>query len=154
MIISGIALQWFTLVDIMDGNRARRLKVGSPLGRIIDEGGDTITMANYSILCAFAWRINNPFAELMFFALNFVFYAMEMKYTICGELVMNVDELSPVEVETLLSIFLVSMGLFGDGFLTQTIGSTFGIPEGSACPLHVICGYQWTALIGVICFTL
>mmetsp|Transcript_13806 Transcript_13806/g.16456 ORF Transcript_13806/g.16456 Transcript_13806/m.16456 type:complete len:80 (+) Transcript_13806:214-453(+) len=55
MLISGICLQWFSLVDIMDGNRARRLKVGSPLGRLVDEGGDTITMANYSVLLAYAW---------------------------------------------------------------------------------------------------
>ena len=57
MLMSGLLLQWFSLVDIMDGNRARRLKVGSPLGRIIDEGGDTITMANYSVLLAYAWQL-------------------------------------------------------------------------------------------------
>jgi phosphatidylglycerophosphate synthase len=114
MILIGIALNWFTLVDIMDGNRARRLKVGSPLGRLVDEGGDTITMANYCILLAYTWRLNNPLFELLFFSLNFVFYAMEMKYTICGELVMNLDELSPVEIEFLLAILTIAMGLFGD----------------------------------------
>jgi phosphatidylglycerophosphate synthase len=35
-----LALQWFSLFDIMDGVRARRLKSGSPLGRIIDEALD------------------------------------------------------------------------------------------------------------------
>jgi len=38
IVLSGIALQWFSQFDIMDGMRARRLKCGSPLGRIIDEG--------------------------------------------------------------------------------------------------------------------
>ena len=55
LLLGGFSLQWFSLLDIMDGNRARRLKCGSPLGRLIDEGGDTITQANYSILMAFAW---------------------------------------------------------------------------------------------------
>ena len=42
VVLGGILLEWFSLYDIMDGCRARRLKCGSPLGRIIDEGGDTI----------------------------------------------------------------------------------------------------------------
>ena len=154
MVICGIAMQWFTLVDIMDGNRARRLKVGSPLGRLIDEGGDTITMANYCVLIAYAWRLNNPFFEILYLSLNSVFFAMEIKYTITGKLVMDIDDISPVEVETLLAIILVSMGTFGDSFLTQTIGSAFGIPSGSKCPLHVVCDYQWSTLIGVCCFFL
>ena len=39
-IIMALALQWFSLFDVMDGMRARRLKCGSPLGRIIDEALD------------------------------------------------------------------------------------------------------------------
>lgn len=38
LIMAGLSLQWFSMFDIMDGMRARRLKCGSPLGRIIDEG--------------------------------------------------------------------------------------------------------------------
>ena len=122
MLLSGILLQWFSLVDIMDGNRARRLKVGSPLGRIIDEGGDTITMANYSVLCAYAWQLQNPLYEILFFALNFVFYAMEMRNKITGNLIMNVGELSPVELELGFTILLILPGIFGNEILGRTIG--------------------------------
>ena len=36
------ATQWFSQFDIMDGNRARRLKAGSPVGRLVDEAFDMI----------------------------------------------------------------------------------------------------------------
>ena len=54
-IMSGFALQWFSLWDIMDGLRARRLKCGSPIGRFIDEAGDTITQSNFTVLLAYAY---------------------------------------------------------------------------------------------------
>lgn len=88
LITSGISLLWFTLVDIMDGNRARRLKCGSPLGRLIDEGGDTITMSNYCALFAYAVQFQHPIFEVIIFSLNFIFFMMELKFTITGKLVM------------------------------------------------------------------
>jgi hypothetical protein len=42
IIIGALALYWFSTHDIMDGMRARRLKCGSPLGRVIDEGKNCI----------------------------------------------------------------------------------------------------------------
>jgi len=39
-LVVAAAFQWFSLFDVMDGMRARRLKCGSPLGRIIDEALD------------------------------------------------------------------------------------------------------------------
>ena len=54
-IMTGFSIYWFSLWDIMDGLRARRLKCGSPLGRFIDEAGDTITQSNFSILLAYAY---------------------------------------------------------------------------------------------------
>ena len=42
-------IQWFSILDIVDGLRARKRKCGSPLGRIIDEGGDIIVLTCYSI---------------------------------------------------------------------------------------------------------
>ena len=88
LITTGISLLWFTLVDIMDGNRARRLKCGSPLGRLIDEGGDCITMSNYCALVAYAVQFQHPAFEVIVFSLNFIFFMMELKFTITGKLVM------------------------------------------------------------------
>ena len=40
-----LTLQWFSWFDIADGGRARRLKCGSPVGRIVDEAFDLINQA-------------------------------------------------------------------------------------------------------------
>ena len=66
---------------------------------------------------------------------------MEMRNKITGTLVMNIGELSPVELELAFTIALVLPGIFGNEILGHTIGQSLGIPEGSACPLHAICGY-------------
>ena len=152
ILLGGCLLYWFSLVDIMDGNRARRLKVGSPLGRIIDEGGDTITMANYSVFIAYVWGFTNPAFEILYLALNFVFYAMEMRNKITGNLIMNVGELSPCELELMFSISLILSGIFGTEFLGKTPGDYLGIPPGSKCPLHVVCEYQLRDIWGCFLF--
>jgi len=41
-IMAAVCVQWFCWFDIMDGQRARRLKCGTPIGRIIDESGDSV----------------------------------------------------------------------------------------------------------------
>ena len=66
---------------------------------------------------------------------------MEMKYTITGELVMAVGEFSSVECELLFSLALVFFGIYGSEGLQKTVGQSFGIASGSACPLHIICEY-------------
>ena len=101
----------------MDGNRARRLKCGSPLGRLVDEGGDCITQANYSLLVAYALKLQNPVFEVLYFSLNFVFYAMEMRNTITGSLVMQLGEFSSVELELILSVSLWLLGIYGNDCL-------------------------------------
>ena len=39
---TAVFLYWFSIMDIVDGIRARTTKTGTPVGRIIDEGGDVI----------------------------------------------------------------------------------------------------------------
>lgn len=136
----------------MDGNRARRLKVGSPLGRLVDEGGDTITMAHYSVLCAYGWQLQNPIFELLFLALNFVFFAMEMRFKITGSLVMAIGEMGPVELEFAFSLALILQGIFGNDYLLMTVGESLGIPSGSACPLHAAVDVYWRTILGCFLF--
>ena len=42
---SAAVLQWFSFFDNADGVRARRLKCGSPVGRVIDEALDFVNMS-------------------------------------------------------------------------------------------------------------
>ena len=59
----GLIVEWFSLIDIIDGQRARRMKVGSPLGRFIDEAGDCIVMSNYCILLGYMLNYDNKWWE-------------------------------------------------------------------------------------------
>lgn len=84
LIIAGCVLEWFSLYDVMDGLRARRMKVGSPLGRLIDEGGDCISMSNYSVLMAYAFCFDNKYLEVVWFFMNLAFYGMELRFKLTG----------------------------------------------------------------------
>jgi len=105
-------MQWFSLIDCMDGMRARRLKCGSPLGRIIDEAGDMAVQAAYSLLIAYLFGLQGPL-EIVCIQINVTFYFMELRQLIMGSLVMNVGEIGPLEMELLLTIIFASAGYFG-----------------------------------------
>ena len=72
---------------------------------MVDEGGDTITMAAYCVMLGYGWQLNNGFFEIVLLSLNFVFFSMEMKYTITQKLIMAVGEdFGAVELELIWSI--------------------------------------------------
>ena len=56
-VCAGIAFQWFSLSDCMDGMRARRTKCGSPLGRIIDEAIDQVVYSCVGCFIGYFLRI-------------------------------------------------------------------------------------------------
>ncbi len=97
----------------MDGVRARRLKNGSPMGRIVDEALDTVQQALYSLWLAYVFRFDNWVGEALFLMTNLVFYTMEMKYVICKSLKIIVGEIGPVELELIIASILIISGYFG-----------------------------------------
>ena len=64
----------------MDGLRAKRLKIGSALGRVIDEAGDIIPQACYQFLLAkaFGWQGARMCAIVL--GLNTIFFLGEMSH--------------------------------------------------------------------------
>lgn len=148
LLMSGISIEWFSQYDIMDGLRARRLKFGSPLGRIIDEAGDTIVMSNYSVLLAYCFVFDNHWLEMVWFFMNLLFYGMELKNKLCGSLVMILGEISAVEIELLLSIILSLSGIYGTDFLQKPIGQTFALQDDSY--LSSLAEYPASKLIGLV----
>lgn len=85
------------------------------------------------------------------FSLNTVFFAMEMRRAITGDLVMTVaDEIGPVEFELFFTISAILFGIYGNDGLHKTIGESLGIPPGSACPLHAICEYEWQTPFSIL----
>ena len=127
MALSAVGIMWFSIIDILDGLRARRLKVGSPLGRLIDEGGDAVTMGNYCVLLAYVLNLQMPGAELLIYlSLNFVFYAMEIKYILTGDLIMSTGDISDVELELVFSIIMIIHAIFGRDIYESKVGQTLG----------------------------
>jgi len=56
-IFTAFCVQWFSWFDIMDGQRARRLKCGTPIGRIIDEAGDSVQYTLISVVMGYALKL-------------------------------------------------------------------------------------------------
>ena len=88
LVFGGFLIEWFSQIDMMDGQRARRCKAGSPLGRIVDEAGDCLVMAHYSLLLAYIFGFRNEWLELIFFFMQIGFFGMEVQHKVCGHLVM------------------------------------------------------------------
>ena len=131
LMASAFALYWFSVLDIVDGCRARRLKVSSPLGRIIDEAGDCIVQASYSIVLAMTLGVDNVYAECLWIMLNILFYCMELNHKIKGKLNMIVGDIGPVEAEFVFSILVFYMGYHGNSSLQKTVTESFELTEDS-----------------------
>ena len=148
LIACGICVEWFSLVDIMDGMRARRLKVGSPLGRFVDEAGDTIVISNYCVLIAYLFCFDNIWLEFAIFFMNLTFFGEEIRFKITKSLVMLVGEISSVEIELMLSSFFVIFGYYGNECLQKSIGEQFGLEADSNFAL--IAPYRLSYAIGMV----
>lgn len=129
--VGAFAIYWFSVIDIADGCRARRLKVGSPLGRIVDEAGDTLCQAHYGLIVAMAIGFDNLYAELFCMIANIVFYSMELKHKVQGKLIMVHGEVGPVEVELVLSLLTLYLGVYGNTFLQASFGETYALAPDS-----------------------
>jgi phosphatidylglycerophosphate synthase len=86
LILFAFSIQWFDWFDMMDGARARRLKAGSPIGRIIDEAGDLMIYTNIATIGAYCVRAPPGFLCLSYGVINFTSYFMEINFIITGKL--------------------------------------------------------------------
>ena len=71
---------------MMDGARARRLKAGSPIGRIVDEAGDMMIYTNIAVVAGYFLRAPPGWLSLAPFLINIPAYAMEINFIITGKL--------------------------------------------------------------------
>ena len=111
------AQQWASQLDIFDGIRARRQRSGSPVGRLVDEAFDMITIMCMSIFIGYGIQPNNFVLELLFFGANIIAYSFEMRFVMFGSLVMQIGELGPVENELILGVVLASCGYLKPEFM-------------------------------------
>ena len=119
--MAAFCLQWFSWFDMMDGQRAKRLKCGTPIGRLIDEAGDTIQYTLAAMIATYGMRLSPGWILLLTGASNLTYFAIEMSYIFTGCLDLSaesLDDFGPVEIELTFSIVFVLFGLFGSNSIT------------------------------------
>ena len=111
---------------------------------MVDECGDTMVMSHYSVILAYMFVFDNKYLEMFWFMMNVSFYCMEIKFKLCGNLVMIMGELSIVEIELILSTLLCLFGYYGHDHLQQTLDI------GDDSYFASIAGYRIGFLIGIL----
>ena len=66
-VLGAFSVQWFSLFDAMDGQRARRLKCGTPIGRVLDEAGDMVQYTLFSIIMGYVTKVGPGWYMLGYF---------------------------------------------------------------------------------------
>lgn len=122
------ATLWFSWFDIMDGMRARRLKCGSPIGRIVDEASDPYQYTLVSFIQAYILKIPPGWLCLVFVMPNLAQYCMEVRYVTTGSLIISSTsaqdgdfDIGPVEVELIFAIVFILAGIFGTAGITKPV---------------------------------
>jgi phosphatidylglycerophosphate synthase len=128
-LVAAFATQWFSLMDAADGIRARRLKCGSPLGRIVDEAGDSMNYSLMALILLYIVKMPPGWLTLGIAVINIPMFCMEMSFKFTGSLSINAnDDLGPMEVELIISLIFLSAGVFGVEGLNSPLGYSF-VPE-------------------------
>ena len=78
------AVQWFSFFDMMDGQRARRLKCGSPIGRIVDQAGDLMMYTWFSFFLGYWFKVPPGWLCLSYAVINLPAYTIEISMICTG----------------------------------------------------------------------
>lgn len=71
-VVCAVAMVWYSFWDAFDGQRARRLKCGTPIGRIIDECGDTMQYTLFALIFGYVVKFPPGWLTLCYaMAVNF-----------------------------------------------------------------------------------
>lgn len=125
--VIAFTLQWFSLFDCMDGMRARRLKCGTPLGRIIDEALDQVSYACVGNAIGYMLRLDSPIWYLSFTLVNVPFYSMEIRHTIMRNFNMIIGEIGPIELELIYTIIFLLSAIYGVDVYDRTLADMTGL---------------------------
>ena len=107
-------------------------------------------MSNYCALFAYACKFQHPVFEVIIFSMNFIFFMMELKFTITKKLVMQCGELSPLEIETGIALFMIIYGINGGSdVMNMTVGETFDFSPDTNNPMHAIAQVDWHFVFSV-----
>lgn len=104
---------WFSFWDAFDGQRARRLICGTPVGRIIDQAGDTMQYTMFALIMGYVVKLPPGWLTLCYGLVNFPGFIMEIEYIITGNFNNCDDYFGPIELEMIIAFIYFCAGLFG-----------------------------------------
>ena len=148
----GCTMFWFTMTDMVDGLRARRTGCGSPLGRLIDEGGDILVMTAYSMMVGYCVMFDNTILELILMYLPVAVFGIELKTILFpGQIDMIIAGgwISMVEIEILLACICWSTAYFGPEWLQLSLGQSFGFAAKDMTYFGSIADWRVAFLFGI-----
>lgn len=130
ILYAAFTIQWFSWFDMMDGQRARRLKAGSPIGRIVDEAGDLTIYSLFALFGGYILKAKPGLMCLSFATINYTAYSMEMAFIITGSFDQHAGEfdIGPVEIELILTVLFGLAGVFGYQGVDRGVSEM--LPEG------------------------
>lgn len=107
----------------MDGQRARRLKCGSPIGRVLDEAGDMVQYTFFTLLIGYVTKVGSGWYVLGYALINVGCYSMEVHFLITKSLNITLDviEFGPVELELFITLVFIAAGIFGNEGIANPI---------------------------------
>lgn len=125
---------------MMDGQRARRLKAGSPIGRLVDEAGDLMIYSFCGLFGGYILKAKPGIMCLSFFLPNFVSYLMEMAFIITGSFDQHAGEfdIGPVELELIFTVLFGFAGLNGYDGVESSINKSLPDSVASFVPDNIL----------------
>lgn len=104
-----------------------------------------IQMTCYQIVMAYLFRIDNAILETTFVCMNVVMFAMELKYLLCKELVLQLGEVGAVEIENLSATLMMIGSVYGSCIYEMTLAETFRIFNWPV--FNLVGNFQWNYII-------
>ena len=134
----------------MDGQRARRRKCGTPIGRLVDEAGDGVQYAMVALIMGYVLRLDPGWMCISFALINLPMYGMEIKFILTGTLSITAggDAIGPVEIELLFTIIFMISGIFGVKGLGDPVSNVFSFLPDTFLWKHLLA----TVFLILLCF--
>ena len=93
------------------------MKCGTPIGRIVDELGDSMQMTMTAVMLGYIVRLPPCLLTLGYGFCNLAFYIMESNHWIHDKLFLTNGEMGPVEAILVLAFLFAMAGVYGLEFL-------------------------------------
>lgn len=106
-------VHWFNIFDSLDGCRARRLKCGSGVGRIVDEAGDAVIYTLMAALFGYVYRVPPGWLTLSYGFINVSKYTIEVYYTLSGKFQYCDEYFGALEANFYIATLFFVAGVFG-----------------------------------------